>query len=83
MNVLEKDLEDLIWELIERGDIGMLQRRGLFLDSYAQYFRQLNFGSYGIADLVGVSAFKRDKNTYEISVSIIELKKRQANHEML
>jgi hypothetical protein len=80
MNILEKDLEDIIWEAYEENP-DILKHRGLYL--YGTAFRQLNLGSYGIADIVTAYVVKNkgrypNGNTYTervITINVIELKK--------
>ena len=55
MEFSEKDLEDIIFDASQdfetRGD---LIDRGLDLPLYGKMYRQVNFGAYGIADLINV-----------------------------
>lgn len=67
MNVLEKEIEDLICESLDK-DPKILHKRGL--DIHYNYIRQLNLGSYGIADIVSFC-----KNGRYIYIKIFELKK--------
>lgn len=84
MNILEKHLEDLIYDNIKDGNVDLLSRRGLyFLKKYKAYKRQLELGDYGRADLVGF-----DYNPYSeyyrncskiLDVGVIEIKKDEIN----
>lgn len=71
MNFLEKDLETIIWENYER-----CEERGLKINQqfykHGKLYRQLNLAPYGIADLVCLRFFPRDKVFY---AQVIELKK--------
>jgi hypothetical protein len=82
MNVLEKEIEDIVWEA--KGV--QLVERGLKLRLGAIKWRQLNLGSYGIADIVTTKLIKKTnyKGGHEISewilwVDVIELKKDEIN----
>lgn len=79
MNILECEIEDLVWNAIESYDHKLLQKRGLPIYPYFEYVRQLTLGSYGRADIVGFYAepsFVHDgKKIRNIHVQIIELKK--------
>ena len=74
MTILESELEDLIFGKIEEGAFDDLIDRGLHLSTNAKYFRQYNFGSYGIADIVSLSIVKQP-DYWEFNLSIYELKK--------
>ena len=82
MNVLEKELEDLIWEKLESGDYESLSYKGLIVDYNSRFYRQYNFGSYGIADIVSLSVMK-SSNWWTMNVHIYELKKDDVNLDTL
>ena len=67
MNILEKEIEDVVFQCSNE----VLRSRGLLI--YGNKIRQLNLGSYGIADLVTIR-FNKKYNTC-ISIQVIELKK--------
>ena len=69
MNFLEKDIEDFLFTNFNNEK--SLNRRG-FYSFEKKYYRQFNFGAYGICDIVG---FSIDKNKKELSVTIYELKR--------
>jgi len=71
MNVLEKDLEDLVYETAKK-DANLLRQRGLPINGYCM--RQVNLGDYGIADMVCFEI-----NDYCIEVQVVELKKEVIN----
>jgi len=89
MDILEKDLEDIIFE----ADLGDLYDRGLdALLDYANNVRQLRIGNYGIADIVqwkyGIDyreIFNGEEFVYDkyvfIEVNVIELKKDLVNSD--
>lgn len=83
MNILEHEIEDVIWNEIERENYDGLKERGLPISDKYTYFRQFNLGSYGIADLIGVyvapSCFERGKKRRCVFVQIFELKKDEVN----
>ena len=71
MNILEKEIEEIIYEsLINNSE--ELQKRGLVL--YPNCIRQLDLGSYGRADLICYKISKRGKYR-AIYIQILELKK--------
>ena len=74
MNFLEKDLEDIIFNT----DNEKLRARGLLI--YGKKLRQVNLGSYGIADLITVKTVLLNQEWHEekghkLVVTIYELKK--------
>jgi len=74
MNFLEKDLEDIIFNT----DNEKLRARGLRI--YGQKLRQVNLGSYGIADLITVKTVLLNQEWHEekghkLVITIYELKK--------
>lgn len=85
MNILEKELEDLIFENTK--DTSKLVSRGLdFIGKYSIFSRQLDLGSYGIADIVAfgydpiTNSFKKNKH---LNICIIELKKDKIDRDTL
>lgn len=75
MNILEKDIEELIFENIE--DSELMKRHG-FRKLEKKYYRQPNLGTYGIADLIGVSITSHS-TARQISFTVYEIKKEQIN----
>lgn len=73
MNVLEKDLEDMLFEYLDNFDV--LIPKG-FEHSCQRKYRQVNLGSYGIADIIGISEFEQHDNKL-IEINIYELKKEE------
>ena len=49
MNILEKDIEDLIWSGLQFNQ-GVLENTGFPILRDATYRRQVRLGNYGIAD---------------------------------
>ncbi len=84
MDFLEKDLEDLIWDSYHK-NYEIINNRGLPMQGTA--FRQLNLGSYGIADIVTIlMETHRHKGMYPhriLDITVYELKKDQINIETL
>lgn len=76
MNILEKDIEELLYEYISYEHI--MQERG-FYQLQAKYYRQLNLGSYGIADLIGVRITPLNTGNRFLNVTVYELKKDEIN----
>lgn len=70
MNILEKEIEDVIYELIEEKPDELIFR-GLDVRTDMRYRRQFDVGSYGIADMVGYRLYKGRM----AEVVIYELKK--------
>lgn len=69
MNILEKEIEDVVYGSAN----SILRERGLNI--YGQKFRQVNLGSYGIADIVCIDISKYGERAWGVRVSVIELKK--------
>lgn len=84
MVFLEKELEGMLWDMLEDFR-GLLKDRGLPIeDDYDwHYYRQLNLNKYGIADIVGFKLVKLDNGKLDIFVHIIELKKDEINYKAL
>lgn len=80
MNILEKEIEDLVYEGLKTKP-RLLELKGLKL--YPNCVRQFNLGSYGIADLVCFDIKSRRKNARQVSIQIVELKKESLNKETL
>jgi len=78
MNILEKEVEDLIYNAALRNPESV-NDKGLYVPLSPIWFRQLNLGSYGIADLVAVSIYKKVGGYRTISVDVYELKKEVIN----
>lgn len=85
MNILEQEIEQLVWDALENYDHDLLAERGLPVESDFTYKRQLDLGSYGRADIVGfnVSTSRTNPNTKKkdrfVNVQILELKKEKIN----
>lgn len=84
MEFLEKDLELFLFsrindlqnhekDLLERG-INILPLR---------YYRRVNLGSYGVADIIGIRIFRKKKNERKLEICIMELKKEEVNYSTL
>lgn len=78
MNILEKEIEDLIYENLINDQSYLLTERGLPFDEMETFGRQINLGKYGILDLVGLN-FNRDNRNNEVDVFVIEIKKGEIN----
>lgn len=76
MNILEKDLE----EIIEKTPVENLREKGLYV--HGRCFRQLRIGNYGVADLIYVSKdyhFDEMGNIVPyLEINILEIKKDKA-----
>jgi hypothetical protein len=79
MNILEHEIEDLICSSINEFNHDELARRGLPIYDNYDYVRQLDLGSYGRADLVGIhthpSFFDGSGKVRRVSIQVFELKK--------
>lgn len=83
MNISEQEIEDIVCGAIEKGNFAALQERGLPFSNEYSYFRQMNLGSYGRADIIGINArpsfvYNGEKRR-SVYVQIIELKKDEIN----
>jgi hypothetical protein len=89
MNILEQEIEDLVWDAIESYDHEILAERGLPINIEFTYKRQFDLGSYGRADIIGfrVHPSRTNINTGRkeriVEVDIIELKKDKVNASTL
>lgn len=83
MNILENEIEDVIWEAIDLSDHAELQKRGLPILRQFTYYRQVELSGYGRADLVGVyvspSKTVNGKKHREGFMQVFELKKDEIN----
>lgn len=82
MNILEKEIEDLIWHGINH-DKSSLTRKGLFVSSDMIYRRQFDLGSYGISDLLGYSIRHKREGRRRVDVHLLEIKKDDVNIQTL
>lgn len=79
MEFKEQTLEDIIWENIQTpGGRKLLKERGLDVSGY--FYRQLELGNYGRADLVSVDYDKKKK---KVVITIYELKKKKIGEDAL
>jgi hypothetical protein len=79
MNVLEKEIEDLIWDSLH-DDPKVLKSRGFEFNEKHTFYRQVHLGDYGIADLIGVHL----NETYHFAdITIYELKKEKVTIDTL
>jgi len=84
MNILEKELEEIIYETIKQKDgLNKLYERGLWsIKKYDVFARQSNLGDYGRLDMVGFKFYKEtDGYSYikTLRVGVFELKKGEIN----
>lgn len=70
----ERQLEDMLFEALVKGEYNMLLNKGLHIDPTQKWYRQVNLANYGVADIVGFSVYPAEKNRRSITVKIIELK---------
>lgn len=84
MNILEKELEDIIYDTIKQKDgLKKLYNRGLWgIGRYDIFARQSNLGDYGRLDMVGFKFYKEtDGESYckTLKIGVFELKKGEIN----
>lgn len=75
MDVLEKEIEDIIWDCLEVYNTKVLEDRGLFVNQFASFFRQIELGSYGRADIIGVEVRPKNGGWRVIKLDVYEFKK--------
>lgn len=82
MNILEKDIEDVICHTLGlKNGIELLFNRGLHsVIGYDIFFRQLHLYEYGTADLVGIKFCPYERI---LSVGVFELKRQSVNIDTL
>ncbi len=73
MNILEKEIEDIVYECAVN-ERELLSDRGLNIHAREKVRRQVCLGDYGIADMIGIWIFENS-----IHITIYELKKDQVN----
>jgi hypothetical protein len=78
MNILEKEIEDVLFETLTSNH-SLLQQRGLFMPPTAEYARQIDLGTYGKPDIVGFTIHPKEEGYRRIDVIIYELKKEDVN----
>lgn len=78
MNILEKELEDLLYEamLTDEG-VEKLRERGLYCNG--QPYRQVNLGAYGIADIITIGVYQEPGCNKHLIINVYELKKDAIN----
>lgn len=74
MNVLEKEIEDLIWHGITHDRV-LLHEKGLYIHGYSHYLRQFDIGNYGRVDLAGFHVGPKVHGLRRVAIHIIEIKK--------
>jgi hypothetical protein len=82
MNILEKDIEELLFEALKHNH-SLLRSRGLKVHHKDHYLKQPYLGNYGRPDIVGYSLGKKIGGFRNIYVSIFELKKEKINYDTL
>lgn len=84
MNILEQELEELIFSAIECGEFKNLRERGLPIYDEFHYVEQLCLGNYGRADIVGFhtdGSSRTPEGKRIVLVQIYELKKEQVDYK--
>lgn len=72
MNILEKEIEDVLFYALTELSQDDLVERGLYRFDFYKYIRQLDLKEYGIADIVGYCIDEEQKKCH---FEIYELKK--------
>lgn len=78
MNILEKEIEDLIWHGITN-ELGILNQKGLNINKEYRYLRQVDLGSYGRPDIVGFNFDLKYDGCRKVNIHLIEIKKEEVN----
>jgi hypothetical protein len=78
MNVLEKEIEDMIWQGLKENR-RLLQKKGLWVWDNATYHRQVDLGSYGICDILGLRVQPKKDGVRYVNAQVIEIKKEEIN----
>lgn len=84
MNVLEKEIEDLIYDSLKQGKSKILVDRGLRPICWFDTFkRQLDLGDYGRLDLVGFryEHIDVDGDKKVLNIGVFEIKKGEVNND--
>lgn len=76
MNILEKEIEDVIFEALQNSPQDLIDR-GLPVSTRKVYVRQPDLSVYGRADVVGFHVGNKSRGSRHISIDIIEIKKDQ------
>lgn len=82
MNILEKEIEDLIYEGI-CFQPALMRQKGLPVYHNTTYLRQFNLGSYGVADIIGFNISRKEAGYRSILFNVIEIKKDEINLDTL
>ena len=80
MDILEKELEDMLFNAIDSEEFELLEDRGLTLDSEMTYGRQVHLRDAGVADIVGFKTIEKE-NEFKVSITVIELKRNKLSIE--
>lgn len=78
MNILEKEIEDVVFDTIVNNPKA-LKNRGLRINTGLYYERQMQLGEYGIADILGYGTSLLSGGSRCVYAHIIEIKKEQIN----
>lgn len=78
MNVLEKEIEDMIWQGLKENR-PLLREKGLWVWETATYHRQVDLGAYGICDILGICIQPKEQGRRFVNAHIVEIKKDEIN----
>lgn len=83
MNILEKDIEDLVFDSLKLNKKDLLIKRGFWsLNKYEIFDRQLDLGSYGRLDMIGIGYNRHHQeigSKKTLKIGVFELKKAEIN----
>jgi hypothetical protein len=83
MNVLEREVEDLLWYGLTKYDDDISKKGINFYNPGMDYFRQPVLGSYGKADIIGINYSPKRAGERWLNIQVIEIKKDEVNIETL
>ena len=80
MDILEKELEDMLFNAIDAEEFKLLENRGLALDSEMTYGRQVHLRDAGVADIIGFKTIETETE-FKVAITVIELKRNKLSIE--
>lgn len=83
MTFLEKELEDLLFEML-KDPVKLTMERNFYCLGMLEWRRQVNLKKYGIADIVGIKIETlEDEQKTKVTIHVIELKRDVINYATL
>lgn len=85
MDFTEKEIEDLLYDLLKKGDVELLYDKGISeAKKYLFLKKQVDLNHYGRLDILGISYIPRPNYCKKIlEIGIFEIKKGEINKETL